>query len=78
MVSRSSAEAKFRAMAQGICELLWLKSSLEDSRIKSDESMRFYCDNKYDISIAQDPMQPHKTNHIEVTHTSSKKNSIVV
>ena len=24
MVSRSSAEAKFRAMAQGICELLWI------------------------------------------------------
>nr|KYP56922.1 hypothetical protein KK1_003173 [Cajanus cajan] len=35
----SSAEAEFRAMAQGICELLWLKIILEDLRIKWDEPM---------------------------------------
>ncbi|XP_068483246.1 uncharacterized mitochondrial protein AtMg00810-like [Phaseolus vulgaris] len=30
VVARSSDEAEFRAMAQGICELLWLKIILED------------------------------------------------
>ncbi|CAJ2657372.1 unnamed protein product [Trifolium pratense] len=66
VVSRSSAEAEFRAMAQGICELLWLKSILEDLRIKSDEPMKLYCDNKSAISIAHNPVQHDRTKHIEV------------
>jgi len=45
VVARSSAEVEFRAMTQGICELLWLKIILEDLRIKSDDPMRLYCDN---------------------------------
>ncbi|XP_057514198.1 uncharacterized mitochondrial protein AtMg00810-like [Actinidia eriantha] len=36
VVARSSAEAEFRAMAQGVCELLWLKIILEDLKIKWD------------------------------------------
>ena len=34
VVARSSAEAEFQAMAQGICELLWLKIILEDLKIE--------------------------------------------
>jgi len=34
VVSRSSAEAEFRSMTLGICELLWIKIVLEDLRIK--------------------------------------------
>lgn len=34
VVARSSAKAEFRAMAQGICELLWLKITFEDLKIK--------------------------------------------
>lgn len=34
VVARSSAESEFRAMAQGICELLWLKIILEDLKIR--------------------------------------------
>ncbi|PNX61308.1 putative copia-type protein, partial [Trifolium pratense] len=60
VVTRSSAEAEFRAMAQGICELLWLKIILEDLKIKWEEPMKLYCDNKSAISIA------HRTKHIEV------------
>jgi len=66
VVSRSSAEAEFRAMAQGICELLWLKSILKDLRIKSDETMRLYCDNKSAISIAHNPVQRDRTKYIDV------------
>ena len=53
-------------MAQGICELLWLKIILEDLRIKLDEPMKRYCDNKSAISIAHNPMQHDRTKHIEV------------
>ena len=33
MVARPSVEAEFRAMALGVCELLWLKIILEDLKI---------------------------------------------
>nr|KYP66558.1 Copia protein [Cajanus cajan] len=66
VVARSSAEAEFRAMAHGICELLWLKIILEDLKIKWDEPMRLYCDNKSAISIAHNPVQHDRTKHIEV------------
>ena len=66
VVARSSAKAEFRAMAQGICELLWLKIILEDLKIRWDEPMRLYCDNKSAISIAHNPVQHDRTKHIEV------------
>lgn len=66
VVARSSAEAEFRAMAQGICELLWLKIILEDLKIQWDGPMGLYCDNKSAISIAHNPVQHDRTKHIEV------------
>ena len=66
VVARSSAEAEFRAMAQGVCELLWLKIILEDLKIRWDGPMRLYCDNKSTISIAHNPIQHDRTKHIEV------------
>ena len=66
MVAWSSAEAEFRAMAQGVCELLWLKIILEDLKIKWEEPMRLYCDNKSAINIAHNPVQHDRTKHIEI------------
>ena len=66
VVARSSAEAEFRAMAQGVCELLWLKIILEDLKINCDGPMKLYCDNKSAISIAHNPVQHDRTKHIEV------------
>ena len=40
VVARFSAEAEYRAMVQGICELLWLKIILEDLKIQWDGPMR--------------------------------------
>nr|XP_048334861.1 secreted RxLR effector protein 161-like [Ziziphus jujuba var. spinosa] len=40
VVARSSAEVEFRAMAQGVYELLWVKIKLEDLKIKWDGPMR--------------------------------------
>ena len=44
-------------MAQGVCELPWLKIILEDLKIKWDGPMRIYCNNKSAINIAHNPMQ---------------------
>ena len=56
VVARSSAEAELRSSAQGVCELLWLKIILEDLKIKWEEPMRLYCDNKSAISIVHNPV----------------------
>ncbi|RVW53975.1 Retrovirus-related Pol polyprotein from transposon RE1 [Vitis vinifera] len=64
--ARSSAESKFKAIAQGLCELLWLKIILDDLRIKWDGPMKLYCDNKSAINIVHNPIQHDRTKHIEI------------
>ena len=66
VVARSSAESEFRATAQGLCELLWLKIILDDLRIKWYDPMKLYCDKKSAINIAHNPIQHDRTKHIEV------------
>ena len=66
VVTRSSAEAEFRAMAQGVCELLWMKIILDDLKIKYEAPMRLFCDNKSAISIAHNSVQHNRTKHIEI------------
>ena len=66
VVARSSAEAEFRAMALGVCELLWLKIILEDLKIVWEGPMKLYCDNKSAINFAHNPVQHDRTKHVEV------------
>ena len=66
MVARSSAEVEFKAMAQGVCELSWMKIILGDLKIKYEALMGLVCDNKSAISIAHNPVQYDRTKHIEI------------
>lgn len=52
VVARSSVETEFRAMAHGLCKILWLKILLKELGYDSKDSMRLYCDNKATINIA--------------------------
>ncbi|RVW86032.1 Retrovirus-related Pol polyprotein from transposon RE1 [Vitis vinifera] len=65
VVARSSVESEFRVIAQGLCELLWLKIILDDLRIKWDGPMKLYCD-KSAINIAHNPIQHDRTKYIEI------------
>ncbi|KAL8151306.1 hypothetical protein V2J09_021114 [Rumex salicifolius] len=66
VVARSSAEFEFRALAQGMCELLWVQMILKDLRIVWEGPMVIRCNNKSAISIAQNPIQHDRTKHVEV------------
>ncbi|RVX03687.1 Retrovirus-related Pol polyprotein from transposon RE2 [Vitis vinifera] len=66
VVARSSAEAEFRAVAQGMCKGLWLKKLLEELCITIELPIKLYCDNKAAISISHNPVQHDRTKHIEV------------
>ena len=52
--------------AHDVCELLWLKIILGDLKVRWDEPMRLYCDNKSTTSIAHNPVQHDQTKHIEI------------
>ena len=66
IVSKSSVEAKFRALALDICELLWLRRLLKELRISIETSMKLYCDNKAAINIVHNPIYHDKTKHVAV------------
>ncbi|RVW30661.1 Retrovirus-related Pol polyprotein from transposon RE1 [Vitis vinifera] len=66
VVARSSAEAEFRAMAQGICEGIWLNGLLEELRVPLKHPMVLYCDNQAAISIAKNPVHHDRTKHVEI------------
>jgi hypothetical protein len=66
VVARSSAEAEYRGMAQGVCELLWLRNLLRDLGFKPKQAMNLFCDNKAAIDISHNPVQHDRTKHVEV------------
>ena len=66
VVARSSAEAEYRAMAQGVCEILWVQKLLAELGLLEREKLSLFCDNKAAISIAQNPVQHDRTKHIEI------------
>ncbi|CAL2227071.1 unnamed protein product [Prunus armeniaca] len=66
VVALSSAEAEFRGMTKGICELLWLRKLLTEFGYKPTSTMNLFCDNKAAIAIAQNSVQHDRTKHVEV------------
>uniref|UniRef100_A0A2N9F1J4 non-specific serine/threonine protein kinase n=1 Tax=Fagus sylvatica TaxID=28930 RepID=A0A2N9F1J4_FAGSY len=66
VVSRSSAEAEYRAMAQGTCEILWLRSICNELGFMETDSSQLFCDNKSAIMLASDSVLHERSKHIEV------------
>ncbi|KZV22697.1 Cysteine-rich RLK (receptor-like protein kinase) 8 [Dorcoceras hygrometricum] len=66
VVARSSAEAELRAVANGVCELLWVRRVLKELQLEFEAPMKLFCDNKSAINIANNPVQHDRTKHIEI------------
>ena len=56
VVAHSSTEAEVWAMANGVCEVLWLQRILEELKRKVEAPLKLYCDNKAVINIAHNPV----------------------
>ena len=66
VVTRSSAEAEYRAMALATCELIWLKHLLQELRFGKDEQMKLIFDNQAALHISSNLVFHERTKHIEV------------
>lgn len=53
-------------MAQGTCEILWLRSILAELGYVVHEAAHLFCDNKSAIMLASDSVLHERTKHIEV------------
>jgi hypothetical protein len=66
VVARSTAKAELRAMAHGVCEVLWLKILLSELGLFQSKPLMLYCDNKAALDIAHNPVHHGRTKHIEI------------
>jgi hypothetical protein len=65
-VSRSSAEAEYRAVAHVVAESCWIRQLLQELHQPVDRSTVVYCDNVSAVYLSANPVQHRRTKHIEV------------
>jgi len=65
-VSRSSAEAEYRAVANGVAEATWLRQLLQELHAPLRRATLVYCDNISAVYMSSNPVQHQRTKHIEI------------
>ncbi|GKB13979.1 retrovirus-related pol polyprotein from transposon TNT 1-94 [Tanacetum coccineum] len=66
VVSRSSTEAEYRALADNTCEIRWLTCLLRDLHIKPPTLVPIFCDNASIIALVSNLIHHARTKHIEI------------
>ena len=66
IVSKSSAEAEYRAMSVASSEITWLVRLLSELGLDMHDPVTLHCDNQSSIHIAKNPVQHERTKHIEI------------
>ncbi|RDX62034.1 Serine/threonine-protein phosphatase 5, partial [Mucuna pruriens] len=66
-ITRSSVEAKYRAMTSVTYELIWVKQLIQELKFVDVQPMKLYCDNQATLHIAaSNPVFHDRTKHIEI------------
>jgi hypothetical protein len=67
VVSRSSAEAKYRAVANDVAEACWLRHQLfVELHSPLSQATLVYCDNVNAFYLSTNPVQHQRTKHVEI------------
>lgn len=73
VVALSSAKAKFRGIAKGITEILWIRKLMNELGFAQKTACKLYCDNEAAISISGNPVQHDRTKHVEINRQFIKE-----
>ncbi|KAK1431723.1 hypothetical protein QVD17_08300 [Tagetes erecta] len=65
-ISRSSAEAEYRAVANAVAETAWLRNLLLELHVMIPRATVVYCDNISAVYLSGNPVQHQRTKHIEI------------
>ncbi|WVZ66178.1 hypothetical protein U9M48_015440 [Paspalum notatum var. saurae] len=65
-VSRSSAEAEYRGVANAVAECVWLRQLLLELGCTINKATIVYCDNVSAVYMAANPVHHKRTKHIEL------------
>jgi hypothetical protein len=66
VVSRSSAEAEYRAVANGVAEATWLRQLHHELQSPPSRCTLVYCDNISAVYLSTNPVQHQRTKHVEI------------
>lgn len=65
-VSRSSAEAEYKGVANTVAELCWIRNLLLDLGCPITKAALVYCDNISSVYLSQNLVKHQRTKHIEI------------
>jgi hypothetical protein len=68
IVSLSTTEEKYKAVAKTTCEVVWLRRILEDLREQQEKPIQFICDNQSVIQMTKNTVIHKKTKHIDIQY----------
>ncbi|XP_021995350.1 uncharacterized mitochondrial protein AtMg00810-like [Helianthus annuus] len=65
-ISRSSAEAEYRGVANAVAEASWLRNLLLELHVPIVKATIVYCDNISAVYLSENHVQHHRTKHVEL------------
>ncbi|GJX69622.1 ribonuclease H-like domain-containing protein [Tanacetum coccineum] len=65
-LSRSSAEAEYRGVANVVAETAWLRNLLRELHSPLQRATLVYCDNVSAVYMSSIPVQHQRTKHVEI------------
>ncbi|XP_022031758.1 uncharacterized mitochondrial protein AtMg00810-like [Helianthus annuus] len=65
-VSRSSAEAEYRGVANAVAEMTWIRNLLFELHTPLSRASVVFCDNVSAVYLSNNPVQHQRTKHIEI------------
>jgi hypothetical protein len=66
VVSSSSVEAKYHAVANSVAKVVWLRQLLQELHIPLTRSTLVYCNNVTAMYLSTNPVQHQRTKHVEL------------